>query len=75
MAFGNPYGESWKWEDVDFWAKRFEEIGIKHILLSDTTGVGDVERISLFLIKFPQNIPILILGRIFIIDTKILISN
>jgi hydroxymethylglutaryl-CoA lyase len=18
MAFGNPYGESWKWEDVDF---------------------------------------------------------
>ena len=20
MALGNPYGESWKWEDVDFWA-------------------------------------------------------
>jgi len=51
MAFGNPYGESWKWEDVDFWARRFEEIGIKHILLSDTTGVGDVERISLLFNK------------------------
>jgi hypothetical protein len=37
MAFGNPYGEMWKWEDVDFWAQRFSEIGVKDILLSDTT--------------------------------------
>lgn len=57
MAFGNPYGESWKWEDVDFWARRFEEIGIKHILLSDTTGVGDVERISLLFNKIPAKYP------------------
>lgn len=57
MAFGNPYGESWKWEDVDFWAKRFEEIGIKNILLSDTTGVADVEKIKLLFSKIPPKFP------------------
>src|SRR5574343_621695 len=50
MAFGNPYGEIWKWEDVDYWASRFVEIGVESILLSDTTGIGDVEKIS-FLFK------------------------
>ncbi len=35
-------------QDVEFWAKRFAEIGIKNILLSDTTGIGNVERISQF---------------------------
>ena len=33
MAFGNPYGEIWKWEEVDYWAKRFSEIGIKEVQL------------------------------------------
>lgn len=54
MAFGNPYGEFWKWEDVDFWAKRFSEIGIKNILLSDTTGVATPESISLLFNKIPK---------------------
>lgn len=57
MAFGNPYGESWKWEEVDFWAKRFEEIGISDILLSDTTGVGNTERIQLLFNKIPTKYP------------------
>ena len=54
MAFGNPYGESWKLEDVDFWAKRFDEIGIKNILLSDTTGIADVEKIKLVFGHIPS---------------------
>jgi hydroxymethylglutaryl-CoA lyase len=57
MAFGNPYGEFWKWEDVDFWAKRFSEIGIKNILLSDTTGVATPESISLLFNKIPKKYP------------------
>lgn len=57
MAFGNPYGEMWKWEDVEFWAKRFSEIGIKNILLSDTTGVADVEKIHLLFEKIPEKFP------------------
>ena len=57
MAFGNPYGEIWKWEDVDFWANRFNEIGIKNILLSDTTGTGNVEKIELLFEKIPKKYP------------------
>lgn len=57
MAFGNPYGEIWKWENVDFWAKRFSEIGIKNILLSDTTGTGNIEKIELLFEKIPKKYP------------------
>lgn len=57
MAFGNPYGEIWKLQDVEFWAKRFAEIGIKNILLSDTTGTGNVERISQLFEKIPALFP------------------
>lgn len=57
MAFGNPYGEMWKWEDVDFWAGRFHEIGIKNILLSDTTGTGNTEQIELLFEKIPSKYP------------------
>lgn len=57
MAFGNPYGEIWKWEEVDYWAKRFSEIGIKEVQLSDTTGVATVETIDLLFDKIPPNNP------------------
>ena len=57
MAFGNPYGEMWKWQDVEFWTKKFAEIGIKNILLSDTTGIADVEKISLLFEKIPAQFP------------------
>lgn len=62
MAFGNPYGEMWKWEDVDFWAKRFNDIGIKNILLSDTTGVATPESISLLFEKIPNKYPVIDFG-------------
>ncbi len=57
MAFGNPYGEMWKWEDVDFWAKRFSEIGVKNILLSDTTGTGNINQIDQIFEKIPSKYP------------------
>jgi len=57
MAFGNPYGEMWKWEEVDTWAQRFQEIGIKNILLSDTTGVATTETIHLLFNKIPKLYP------------------
>lgn len=57
MAFGNPYGEMWKWEDVDFWAQRFAEISIENILLSDTTGVATPETIALLFSKIPSKYP------------------
>ena len=54
MAFGNPYGELWRWEDVDHWAQRFSDIGVENILLSDTTGVATTETISLLFSKIPS---------------------
>lgn len=62
MAFGNPYGETWKWEDVDLWAERFSEMGIKKILLSDTTGVADAATIALLFEKIPPKYPEIIFG-------------
>lgn len=57
MAFGNPYGEAWSWEEVDFWANRFSEIGIQSIQLSDTTGVATPEIISELFEKIPNRYP------------------
>ena len=46
MAFGNPYGDLWTVEEIDKWAQRFSDLGIKNILLSDTTGSGTAEQIA-----------------------------
>lgn len=62
MAFGNPYGEHWKWEGVDYWAQRFSEIGISSIQLSDTTGVATKESISLLFDKIPKKYPEITFG-------------
>ncbi len=62
MAFGNPYGEIWKWEQVDFWANRFSEIGITTIQLSDTTGVASVESISELFKIIPPKYPNITFG-------------
>ena len=57
MAFGNPYGEMWKAADVDYWAQRFNDIGVKNILLSDTTGTGTLEQIELLFKTIPAKYP------------------
>ncbi|MBA5247051.1 hydroxymethylglutaryl-CoA lyase [Marnyiella aurantia] len=54
MAFGNPYGDQWSWEEVDHWASRFAEMGVRNILLSDTTGTGSLEDIELLFSKIPS---------------------
>ncbi len=58
MAFGNPYKEDWSIELVKEWARRFADIGIRRINLSDTTSVAhleDVEELFLNLIeKYPE---------------------
>lgn len=58
MAFGNPYGDEWSVDLVKEWTKRFADIGIKRINLSDTTSVAhteDVEELFKTLIpKYPE---------------------
>jgi len=49
MAFGNPYGEIWNEELVTNWSRKFADIGITSINLSDTIGVAKADTIdSLF---------------------------
>ena len=57
MAFGNPYGEMWKAADVYYWTQRFNDIGVKNVLLSDTTGTGNLEQIELLFKTIPEKYP------------------
>lgn len=62
MAFGNPYGEMWSLEEVGYWAQRFSEIGIRNILLSDTTGVATPDLITRIFEEIPPKYPEIIFG-------------
>ena len=57
MAFGNPYGDLWTVEEIDKWAQRFSDLGIKNILLSDTTGTGTAEQIAQLFSFIPKKYP------------------
>ncbi len=47
MGFGNPYGDAWSPQLAADWCKRlFEEIGVEHLAMSDTIGVGTPAVIS-----------------------------
>jgi len=62
MAFGNPYGETWSLEEVGYWAQRFNEIGIRNILLSDTTGVATPDLITQIFKEIPPKYPEITFG-------------
>lgn len=57
MAFGNPYGEMWKMQDLDYWTERFYEAGIQQIQLSDTTGTATLEQIKQVFHDLPSKFP------------------
>lgn len=62
MAFGNPYGELWKSEDIYFWVERLSEIGVQEILLSDTIGVATSESIRLVFSRIINAFPSIVFG-------------
>jgi hydroxymethylglutaryl-CoA lyase len=45
MAFGNPYGDPWRQEDVINACLSLKELGIEQISLADTVGVATPEQI------------------------------
>ncbi len=57
MAFGNPYGDHWDVEEIKYWTTKFSDLGIRRILLSDTTGTGTPEQISELFTVLPQQFP------------------
>ncbi len=57
MAFGNPYGDHWDVEEIKDWTTKFSDLGIRRILLSDTTGTGTPEQISELFTVLPHQFP------------------
>lgn len=46
MGFGNPYGDPWNVEIVQYWVDQLASMGIGIVQLSDTIGVSTPESIS-----------------------------
>ncbi|MCQ6958022.1 hydroxymethylglutaryl-CoA lyase [Mucilaginibacter aquariorum] len=46
MGFGNPYGDEWDTEIVQYWAQKMIDEGIGYIALSDTIGIATPEQIT-----------------------------
>jgi hydroxymethylglutaryl-CoA lyase len=46
MAFGNPYGDAWRQEDVITACHKLQELGIKEISLADTVGLASPGQIE-----------------------------
>jgi hydroxymethylglutaryl-CoA lyase len=46
MAFGNPYGDPWRQEDVILACQALKALGLKEISLADTVGVAEPEQIE-----------------------------
>jgi len=45
MGFGNPYGDEWNTELVQYWAQKMIDENIGYIALSDTIGIATPEQI------------------------------
>ncbi len=46
MAFGNPYGDPWRPEDVMAGCLTLKELGLKEISLADTVGLASPEQVK-----------------------------
>lgn len=49
MGFGNPYGDPWSAEIVEYWADQLVGQGVQVLSLSDTTGMSNPEKIKAIL--------------------------
>ena len=58
MCFGNPYGEVWSLNILDYWISKLIDSGIKLISLSDTIGSATAKMIKqvyeYFSLKYPN---------------------
>ena len=58
MCFGNPYGEVWSLNILDYWISKLIDLGIKLISLSDTIGSATPKIINVvyeyFSMKYPN---------------------
>lgn len=57
MGFGNPYGDEWSHEIVEYWANELINRGAKIISLADTIGVSSSEKINYLYPKLIKSFP------------------
>ena len=62
MAFGNPYKDPWSAEIVAYYADKLIDMGIKHLMLADTTGVSTPRNIRLLYSSLKASFPNIDLG-------------
>lgn len=62
MAFGNPYKDPWSVELVVSYADKLIAMGVKHLMLADTTGVSTPESIQLMYSALKASFPNIDLG-------------
>jgi hydroxymethylglutaryl-CoA lyase len=62
MAFGNPYGDPWRQEDVIEACLSLKELGLKQISLADTVGMAGPEQIHSLVSAVLGEIPEIELG-------------
>lgn len=62
MGFGNPYGDPWNMEIVQYWVSRLKLMGIRIIQLSDTIGVANPENIAYLFSHLLKAYPALEIG-------------
>lgn len=46
MGFGNPYGDEWNVEVVEYWVEKLYQLGIQTISLADTVGTANPDDIA-----------------------------
>lgn len=57
MGFGNPYGDEWSHEIVEYWANELINRGAKILSLADTTGISSPEKINYLYPKLANSFP------------------
>jgi hydroxymethylglutaryl-CoA lyase len=62
MAFGNPYGDDWSVSILNDWTYRLQQMGVKTIILADTTGEGTTKGISESFAMLKRDFPALETG-------------
>ena len=62
MGFGNPYGDAWSLDLVADYTEKLIKLGIHEIMLSDTTGESDPEKIRQLFPFLKNSFPTISLG-------------
>jgi len=62
MGFGNPYGDDWSHELLEYWVSQLAERGVQILSLADTIGVSTPDKIQYIFPYLTENFPELEFG-------------